>query len=63
MHHGRIEGVANAHEIRDLILQQLRKSKDAGLGDDSPAHAAQSAWRPEHVAVLREIRDLCRTLR
>lgn len=62
MHRGRIEGVDNAHEIRDMILHQLRRSQDAGLGDDTRA-ANRPSWRPEHIAVLREIRDLTRALR
>jgi membrane protein YdbS with pleckstrin-like domain len=62
MHLGRIEGIENARDIRDLILQHMRKSKAAGLGDESPpTPTARAGWRPEHLAVLREIRDLIRS--
>ena len=59
MHMGRIAGIENAKEMRDLILQHMRKSKAAGLGDElhGPAET-RAGWRPEHIAVLREIRDL-----
>ncbi len=67
-HTGRIEGVDNAHHIRDLIMTRVRASRSAGLGDehpalsDSPRAAAQDgstspAWTPAHLAALRQIRD------
>lgn len=37
-HSAQFEGVANAHEIRDVILERLRQYRDAGLGD-SPSVA------------------------
>jgi membrane protein YdbS with pleckstrin-like domain len=63
-HHGLIEGVSNAREIRDLILAQLRRST-SGLGDDAQAPAPTTAPQPlskSHLALLREIRDLARSL-
>ena len=66
-HLGRIEGVDNAHQIRDLIMDRVRASKSAGLGDDhdKPALAGnvrhshfRSAWTPAQLAVLSQIRDL-----
>jgi len=57
-HEGRIEGVDNAPEIRDLILNRLRESRSAGLGDE---HVSATAFRSEHVGVLREIRDALRS--
>ncbi len=59
-HHGLIAGVADAAGIRDRILSRLRQARHAGLGDepDEPEHRSSNAWRPEHLAVLREIRDL-----
>jgi membrane protein YdbS with pleckstrin-like domain len=64
-HHGVIEGVTNAGEIRDLILAQLKLAKTTGLGDEIHAHVAAkplvasipSNIRAEHLALLREIRD------
>ncbi len=53
---GVIEGVSNAAALRDRILARLRATRTAGLGDeDDRGGAALSA---EHLAVLREIRDL-----
>jgi membrane protein YdbS with pleckstrin-like domain len=52
-HKGLIEGIQNAEEIRDLILRRLRASRSSGLGDESAAHH----WSPQHIAVLREIRN------
>jgi membrane protein YdbS with pleckstrin-like domain len=78
MHRGLIEGVDNAHEIRDLILAHLRKTRTAGLGDDhiddlAHAHAyglvasatslpPTPAWTPEQLTLLQQIRTAARTL-
>ncbi len=59
-HHGLIEGISHAPEIRDLILARLRHSRAAGLGDEQRHAPSDTGWSPEHVAVLREIRDLAR---
>jgi len=59
MHRGMIEGVDNAHEIRDLILSHLRKRRTAGLGDEvAPTVSGRevASWSAEQVAILREIR-------
>ena len=54
-----MEGAANAHEIRDLILSRLRRSKTAGLGDDElPERGAAAGFSAAHINVLREIRDV-----
>lgn len=42
-HAARFEGVDNAAEIRDLILNRLRQYRDAGLGDPDDAHALPSS--------------------
>jgi membrane protein YdbS with pleckstrin-like domain len=78
MHRGLIEGVDNAHEIRDLILAHLRKTRTAGLGDDhtddlghdrayglvDSANSKHPApgWTPEQLTLLREIRSVARAL-
>lgn len=62
-HVGLIEGIENANEIRELIMNRLKASRSAGLGDehhlsDSPARSDQVvSMSPAHLAVLREIRD------
>jgi membrane protein YdbS with pleckstrin-like domain len=57
-HRGLIEGVGEPARIRDLILARLKQSKRAGLGDESATHEHASGWTDEHLAVLREIREL-----
>lgn len=62
-HRGLIEGIADAPRIRDLLMKRLRRSRTAGLGDEPEPHpAAPSAWSPEHLAALREIREAVRVL-
>ena len=57
-HRGLIEGIADAPRIRDLILDRLRRSQSAGLGDEAHrVHAAEAGWTAEQVTILREIRD------
>ncbi len=58
MHHGIIEGVDNAIEIRDLIMSKVKNSSSAGLGDEHKEVTTASGWTEEHVKVLKEIRDL-----
>ena len=63
-HQGLIEGLANAPQIRDLILSRLRRSRSAGLGDEHAPGGCSAglAWSPAHLACLREIRDTVRGL-
>ena len=62
-HQGLIEGVAKPDEIRELILQQLRTSTSAGLGDEDEHHrASEHSWPEEHLGVLTDIRDSVRML-
>jgi membrane protein YdbS with pleckstrin-like domain len=65
MHRGLIEGVDNAHEIRDLILSHLRKTRTAGLGDEvlsASQPRGPLTWSTEQLAILREIRQAARAL-
>lgn len=64
-----VAGIANPQEIRDRIVERMRASRSAGLGDPdderrqrpttaAPAGSAPSGgWTPAHLAVLRELRD------
>ncbi len=61
-HQGLLEGLADARAIRDLILNRLRQSKSAGLGDDDQ-HPHAFGWTPQQVAALTEIRDLIRGIK
>jgi len=59
-HVGLLEGLTNAHEIREMIQSRVRQSGQAGLGDEAVERSSE--WRPgaEHVQALREIRDALR---
>ena len=67
LHTGIFEGVSNAVEIRDLILERLRKFREAGLGDledrgsSSPAVAGGSPAQAV-AELLAETRALRRVL-
>lgn len=66
-HVGLLEGLANAPAVRDLILQHLRLSKSAGLGDEPveeelPVARPASGWSAAQRQLLREIRDEARRL-
>jgi uncharacterized membrane protein YdbT with pleckstrin-like domain len=51
-HTGYFRGVDNSEEIRDLVLDRLRKLKDAGLGDPDQAAAARESASPAGADLL-----------
>ena len=52
LHTGHFHGVDNAHEIRDLIQDRLRRFRESGLGDPEEARqAAQAAAAQHHAAI------------
>lgn len=60
-HRGKIQGIENPTEIRDLVLGLLKKYRDAGLGDpEDAARAAGSADdSPERLReILAEVKAL-----
>jgi membrane protein YdbS with pleckstrin-like domain len=66
-HAGILQGLDDAAAVRDVILDRVRRSRSAGLGDErrgAPAASAAvaSGFPPAHLAVLREIRDAARRL-
>ena len=67
-HVGILQGLDDADAVRNLILDRVKRSRTAGLGDEhatTPAHtdhAARSGYSTAHLAVLREIRDHARRL-
>jgi membrane protein YdbS with pleckstrin-like domain len=69
MHRARFHAVENAPEIRDLILERLRRFKQAGLGDpDDPNHAEGHTPPPppppsDALAAAREVLAETRALR
>ena len=67
-HVGILQGLDDAQTVRDLILDRVRRSRTAGLGDEhatTPAHADHAprpGYSTAHLAVLREICDQARRL-
>lgn len=55
-HNGLLEGVANAPELRTLIVDRATASRGAGLGDEHPERAPARGLAPAHLEALREIR-------
>jgi membrane protein YdbS with pleckstrin-like domain len=66
-HRAVLRGIENPAEVRDLILNLLRRSKTAGLGDKAdriPHHAAGvSGFCATSHELLGEIRDAAQMLR
>ena len=65
MHVGTLRAVDRAEEVRDLILDRLRRFKDAGLGDPDDRRHVGPAHETEIEATLRaagEVRDAARLL-
>jgi len=58
LHLARFRGVDNAAMIRDLVLERMKRARDAGLGDpDDPAHTHPDAGAS---ALERAAADLAR---
>lgn len=53
-----MEGIDNPEVIRQLIMDRVRASKGAGLGEE--LEPTRSGWTPEQVGVLREILSIVR---
>lgn len=63
MHQGFFHGIANAAEVREMMLQRLRQYRDTGLGDPdeshTPIHAASPASpAPSGAELLEAAREL-----
>jgi hypothetical protein len=68
MHTGTLRAVDNAEQVRDLILDRLRRLRDAGLGDPDDRHrqprkSAEGASAEALRAAARELLDAARALR
>ena len=59
MHVGTLRAVDNAEMVRDLILERLRRLRDAGLGDPDDRHPAVEVLRD----AARELLEAARALR
>jgi hypothetical protein len=53
-----MEGIENPNEIRALIMERVRRSRGTGTGELPGEEApAVSMWRPDHIRMLREIKE------
>lgn len=56
-----LEGIENPKVIRELIMERVRRSQSAGIGDDDETtDFDMRRWSPEDLILLREIRDQIR---
>ena len=60
MHTGTLRAVDNAEQVRDLILDRLRRLRDAGLGDPDDRH--RQALEPEPGDSVEQLRAAAREL-
>ena len=60
-HVGRFEGLSNANDIRDLLVERVRQYRDSGLGETA-SHPARSSEASE-IAAARAMLDEARALR
>lgn len=58
LHTGIFHGVENAPEIRDLILDRLRRFREAGLGDPDDRHHAPATPPPTSADTLAAAQEL-----
>lgn len=57
-HTGLLEGIEDPVAMRELIMERVRASRSAGLGDDARSAAGTPTvdrWSPAHVEALRSI--------
>lgn len=53
-----MEGITNPEEIRNLIMDRVRRSRGTGIGElPSEEMPARPTWTPAHLQALREIRE------
>jgi membrane protein YdbS with pleckstrin-like domain len=53
-----LEGIENPNEIRELIMERVRRSRGTGIGELPGEEApAASMWHLDHVRMLRQIKD------
>ena len=65
-HVGLLQGLDDAEAVRDMVLERVKRTRSAGLGDERASHPAPAhvppVLSPSHLVVLREIRDAARRL-
>ncbi len=63
MHLGYFRGVSNAEEIRDAILDRVRRLRDTGLGDPDADHGRPPHGESAALVAAREVLEAARALR
>lgn len=61
-HVGKLAGLSNANEIRDLLIERLRQYRDAGLGETLPS-AAVASDDTSAIEAAREVLAEARALK
>ena len=51
-----MQGIDNPEEIRELIMDRVRETRSAGLGDEGFSRT-RGGWTARHRELLRDIRD------
>lgn len=62
MHVGILRGVADAHALRESVLERVRKAADAGLGDPDDASRSAGAGDPASAAAALVVLERARAL-
>ncbi|MEJ2247257.1 MAG: PH domain-containing protein, partial [Acidobacteriota bacterium] len=57
-----MEGIEDPEEICELIMQRVRPSKSAGLGDERFQTRSSEGWDARHINTLREILEEIKAL-
>ena len=57
-----MEGIDNPDEIRALIMDRVRRSRSAGLGDEPIPPEGSGRWHSDEIVVMREICDELRAI-
>jgi len=57
-----MEGIERPWEIRDLIMERVKRSRGTGIGERPVEERTGALWRPEILRALEEIRDEARVL-
>jgi len=63
LHSGVFRGVGNAEQIRDLILERLRRFRETGLGDPDDQRSEATAGADSSLAAARSVLAEARALR
>jgi uncharacterized membrane protein YdbT with pleckstrin-like domain len=63
MHRGFFHGIDNAPEVRELMMERLRRLRDTGLGDPDESHHEEAKAPQTSTALLDAARELLQETR